>query len=231
MFLDIAKYIDPLKIRLYNDFLYQSDIYEEGESDYHKSITKKIVDEIVVPLELPKDSAILDIGCGPGYFLDCMKELDYDKIAGVTLSVGDYNTVKNKGHNVFQYDMSFLPQTDGFLDESCDFIFLRHALEHSPYPIFSLIEYNRLLKQGSYMYIETPAPDCDRLHEYARNHYSVLGKTQIAALLKRTGFEIKNFRMIDFELTMTDDETGESKPVREQFYSFLVYKKFPLDIK
>jgi len=37
---------------------------------------------------------------------------------------------------------------DGYHDESVDFIFLRHALEHSPYPIFSLMEYNRVLKQG-----------------------------------------------------------------------------------
>jgi SAM-dependent methyltransferase len=231
MFVDAAKYIDTLKIRLYTDFLYQSDIYEEGESDYHKSITEKIVTEIVHPLEMTKDAAILDIGCGPGYFLDAMKTLEYTNLTGITLSVGDYNTCKKKGHRVMQYDMSFLPHTDGFLDESADFIFLRHVLEHSPYPIFSLIEYNRLLKQGSYMYIETPAPDTDRLHEFARNHYSILGKTQIAALLKRTGFEIKNFKLIDFDLTLTDNDTGESKPVHEQFYSFLVYKKFNLDIK
>ena len=229
--IDAAQYIDTIKLRFYNDFLYQSDIYEEGESDYHKILTEKIVKENIDPLLLARNANILDIGCGPGYFLDNMRELGYDNLTGITLSVGDYNTCIKKGHKVKQHDMSFLPHDEGFIDDSVDFIFLRHVLEHSPYPIFSLIEYNRVLKQGGRMYIETPAPDSDRLHEYGKNHYSVLGKTQIAALLKRTGFEVNNFSLIDFDLTQTDDDTGETTPIHEQFYSFFVTKKFHLDIK
>jgi hypothetical protein len=80
------------------------------------------------------------------------------------------------------------------------------------------------------MYIEMPAPDCERLHEYNPNHYSILGKTQIAALLLRTGFEIDKFKFIDFELTETrDDDTTRQVP--EKYYSFLVKKKFHLDLK
>jgi len=176
------------------------------------------------------DSAILDLGCGPGYFLDEMKSRGFTRTMGVTLSDEDVKYCLSKGHNAKKYDLSFLPQSDGFDDDSVDFIFLRHALEHSPYPIISLLEYNRLLKQNSYMYIEMPAPDCERLHEYNPNHYSILGKTQIAALLLRTGFEIDKFKFIDFELTETrDDDTTRQVP--EKYYSFLVKKKFHLDLK
>lgn len=228
--IDTRQTLDLLKIRFYNDYLNNTHIYSEGESEMHRVLTEKIVKEIIDPLLLPADAGILDLGCGPGYFLDEMKTRGFQRVMGVTLSDEDVKHCLSKGHNVKKYDLSFLPQDQGFYDDSVDFIFLRHALEHSPYPVFSLLEYNRLLKQNSYMYIETPAPDCARLHEYNANHYSILGKTQIAALLIRTGFEIDKFKLIDFELTETHDD-GTTKQVPETYYSFLVKKKFHLDLK
>jgi ubiquinone/menaquinone biosynthesis C-methylase UbiE len=155
--------------------------------------------------------------------------------------------------------MSFLPQAEGYYDEAVDFIFLRHSLEHSPYPIFTLVEYNRVLKQHGYIYIEVPAPDCDRLHEYNLNHYSILGQHQLAALLKRTGFELHKFDIMEFDLTFPDKATikemgkgdsllpqkeatkpkGKSKKaepekdtiMREKFYCILASKQRPIDIK
>ena len=151
--IDINNTLDLLKLKMYNEFLYQSHLYDEGESEFHKQLTKQVIETYVNPLELPKDSTILDLGCGPGYFLDEMKEQGFTKLVGVTLSPEDSALCQSKGHTVKHYDLSFIPQTDGYHDESVDFIFLRHALEHSPYPIFSLMEYNRLLKQGSKIYI------------------------------------------------------------------------------
>lgn len=228
--IDTRQTIDLLKIRLYNDYINNTHIYAEGPSDYHKILTEKIVKDIIDPLNLPLTSAILDLGCGAGYFLDEMKTRGFKYLMGVTLSDEDLKYCMDKGHVAKKYDLSFLPQHDGFYDDSVDFIFLRHALEHSPYPIFSLLEYNRLLKQNAYMYIEVPAPDCTRLHEYNVNHYSILGKTQIAALLHRTGFEIDKFKLIEFELSETHDD-GTKKEVPEKYYSFLVKKKFHLDLK
>ena len=138
---------------------------------------------------------------------------------------------ESKGHTVKQYDLSFLPQKDGYYDESVDFIFLRHALEHSPYPIFSLIEYNRLLKQGAKIYIEVPQPDCDRKHEWNPNHYSIFGQNQLAALLNRTGFSIDSFNNLEFDLSMGQNEAGEPIVAREKFYCIVATKAKPLDIK
>jgi SAM-dependent methyltransferase len=183
-------------------------------------------------MELPKDAHILDLGCGPGYFLDEMKERGYTNVTGVTLSPGDQKTCTDKGHTIKGYDLTFLPQKEGYYDESVDFIFLRHALEHSPYPIFSLMEYNRVLKQGSKIYIEVPAPDCDRKHEYNLNHYSILGHTQLAALLTRCGFNIDSFNNFEFDLNIPNPEDPEN-PVKakEKYYCIVATKARPLDIK
>lgn len=228
--IDINKTIDLVKIKFYNEWLYANHIYDEGDSQFHKELTTQVVQKYIDPLNLPKDAKILDLGCGPGYFLDEMKQREYTDVTGITLSPGDVKICEDKGHKIKKYDLSFLPQTDGYYDESVDFIFLRHALEHSPYPIFSLIEYNRVLKQGSKMYVEVPAPDCERQHEFNANHYSILGSMQLGALLIRAGFNIDVFNNLEFDLQVPDNE-GNLKTCKEKFYCIVATKVKPLDIK
>lgn len=230
--IDINQTLDLIKLKFYNEWLYTAHIYDEGDSQFHKELTKQVVETYVDPLNLPKDAHILDLGCGPGYFLDEMKEREYTNIHGVTLSPGDIAICEGKGHTIKKYDLSFLPQKDGYYDESVDFIFLRHALEHSPYPIFSLMEYNRVLKQGSKIYIEVPAPDCDRKHEYNLNHYSIMGANQLAALLQRTGFNIDNFNNLEFDLNVPNPENPEETvKAKEKYFCIVATKARPLDIK
>lgn len=228
--IDINNTLDLIKLKFYNEWLYTAHIYDEGDSNFHQKLTGEVVTTYIDPLELPKDSKILDLGCGPGYFLDEMKTRGYTNVTGVTLSPGDIALCESKGHKIEKYDLSFLPQKDGYFDESVDFIFLRHALEHSPYPIFSLMEYNRILKQGAKIYIEVPAPDCDRKHEWNLNHYSILGEQQLAALLTRTGFTIENFNTLSFDLNVPTT-SGETVPVTEKYYCIMATKTKPLDIK
>lgn len=228
--IDINSTLDLIKLKFYNEWLYTAHIYDEGDSQFHRQLTKQVVETYVDPLNLPKDAHILDLGCGPGYFLDEMKERQFTNVHGVTLSPGDIAICEGKGHPIKKYDLSFLPQKDGYFDESVDFIFLRHALEHSPYPIFSLMEYNRVLKQNAKIYIEVPAPDCDRKHEFNPNHYSILGANQLAALLQRTGFNIDSFNNLEFDLNIPTQDGG-TVAAKEKYYCIVATKARPLDIK
>jgi SAM-dependent methyltransferase len=225
--IDAAQTVDVVKLRFYIDWLYQSHIYDEGPSLFHQELTTKVVTDYVDPLKLPKTAKIIDLGCGPGYFLDEMKKRKYKNVVGITLSPGDIKICQDKGHTIEIHDISFLPQSDGYDDNSIDFIFLRHTLEHSPYPIISLMEYNRILKQDSKIYIEVPAPDCDRRHEWNLNHYSILGPNQLMALLHRTGFDVDKFQTMEFDLAVGD----EQEKVREKFFCIVATKKRSLDIK
>ena len=231
MLIDINKTLDLVKLKFYNEWLYTAHIYDEGDSQMHEALTKQVVKDYIDPLNIPKDASILDVGSGPGYFLDEMKERGYTNVIGVGLSPGDIELCEKKGHVIKKHDISFLPQSEGFYDESIDFIFCRHALEHSPYPIFTLMEYNRVLKQGGKLYIEVPAPNCDRRHEYNLNHYSILGENQWAALLQRTGFDINLFNNFEFEIGGKNPDTGEDFRAKEHFYCIIVTKQRPLDIK
>jgi SAM-dependent methyltransferase len=229
--IDAQQTLDLVKLRFYVDYLYQTHIYDEGESGFHKDLTAQVVKGYIDPLNLPKDAHILDLGCGPGYFLDEMKDRGYTNVTGVTLSPGDIKICESKGHTIKKYDLSFIPQRDGYNDESVDFIFLRHAFEHSPYPIISLMEYNRLLKQNGKLYIEVPQPNCDRKHEWNLNHYSIFGEQQLAALLQRCGFEIDAFNTIEFDLSAKKDDSDEAVPVREKYYAIMATRRRPLDVK
>ena len=227
--IDINTTLDSIKLKFYNEWLY-SHIHDEVETDLHKTITTEVVKTYVDPLNLPKDSKIIDIGCGVGYFLDEMKSRGYTNLVGTALSEDNVTYCKNKGHDAKVYDPTFLPHADGFIDEDTDFIFLRHMLHHSPYPIFSLIEYNRLLKLKGYLYIEVPAPDGERKHEYYQNHYSIFGPAMLNALLQRSGFKVEKFNDIEFDVkTVTPD--GEESTVREKYFCILASKLTPLDIK
>ena len=232
--IDINNTLDLIKLKFYNEWLYTANIYDEGTSQMHEALTGEVVKKYIDPLNIKKDAKILDVGCGVGYFLDLMKERGYTDLLGITLSPNDVKACEDKGHAIKKYDMSFLPQKDGYYDESVDFLFCRHSLEHSPYPIFTLMEYNRVLKQNGKLYIEMPAPDCPRAHEWNLNHYSILGRTQLAALLDRTGFGVDTFDILTFDATFPKNDNepdGEKIEVKENFYCLVVTKKRPLDIK
>lgn len=229
--IDINNTLDLIKLKFYNEWLYTAHIYDEGDSQMHQTLTTQIVKQYIDPLNLPKDAVILDIGSGPGYFLDEMKQRGYTKVTGIGLSPKDNEICEKKGHTIKKYDISFIPQKDGWHDESVDFIFCRHALEHSPYPIFTLMEYNRLLKEKGKLYIEVPAPNCERPHEYNLNHYSILGERQLAALLQRTGFDTNVFNNFEFDIGGKNETTDEEFKVKEHFYCIVATKQRPLDIK
>ena len=210
-----------LKLKFYYDHVLGT-VYDEGESHFHKNITRDVVERFIDPRNIHKDAKILDLGCGPGYFLDEMKTRGYTNVEGVTLSIEDANACVEKGHRVRRSDMNFLEDRD----ESVDMLFCRHSLEHSPFPYITLLEYNRILKPNGFLYIEVPSPECDQPHHENKNHYSILGRDMWLALLQRTGFDIQWY---DYEFPVEFlDERGK---VQERYYIFLCTRRRPVDIK
>lgn len=183
----------------FNDFRLwcETHVYSEPDTALHTNVMDQIIPILVKDANLTSDIKILDVGCGRGYAMQKFAELNCTNIQGITLSKDDAEASRARGFVCTEQDMSF---TD-FSDAEFDFLFVRHALEHSPYPLLTLKEFNRLLKTNGGAYIEMPSPKCDRLLEQYDNHYSIMGPRQWTELMKRAGFDIADHGEIKFKAT------------------------------
>ena len=198
----------------------QDTVYHEPETpNFHNKIIDSVINDIIKPLDLPTDSKILDVGCGSGYFMRAMRELGYDNTLGITLNDEDIAECNKDGLNTFKSDFTFI----NLPNDTADFIWCRHSLEHSVFPFFTLLEYNRLLKNGHQMYVEVPAERTDRRHEENGNHYSIMGNEMWANLFLKAGFDIEYIKQFVFDLT--DDQNGTPVQQTERFYLCLLTKR------
>lgn len=195
--------------------LARSTVYSEPEEgNFHNRLIKEAVAAFVPAFKLVPESYVLDVGCGPGVFMDEMRAAGYTSLWGVTLSPEDVAACRAKGHGCTLGDISDLDD----VDETADLIWCRHALEHSPYPLFTLYEFNRVLRAGGGLYVEVPGPALPRQHEFNPNHYSIFGPHMWVALMQRAGFEVFDTREIRLELHQGDQR------VEEVFYAFMARK-------
>lgn len=203
--------------RRFNEFREwcRTHVYSEPDTQMHISVMDQIIPKIVKDADLSAKQAILDVGCGQGYGMFKFKELGCVNVQGITLSEEDVYASRDRGFTCTQQDMSFT----NFSDDTFDFLFVRHALEHSPYPLLTLKEFYRITKSGGGAYIEMPSPKCDRLLESYDNHYSIMGPRQWKELFKRAGFELVDQGELSFDITgpQADGTTWTGKEVYEYY--------------
>ena len=99
---------------------------------------------------------VLDAGCGPGYGLEYIKNLNPDiEIFGIEASIDARDILKNNvGATVIDSDIDgdWHYQYEGQID----LIILRHVVEHMLNPIESLSNLRKTLSPKGYLYIAVP---------------------------------------------------------------------------
>jgi SAM-dependent methyltransferase len=176
-----------------------SDLYPVPPAEPHISITRSAIQELWKSGLIRQGDRVLDIGCGQGLALDLFRQLGLEP-TGITLGV-DYEVCREKGFDVRELDQNFMD----FPEDTFDFLWCRHVLEHSIAPIFTLSEYRRITKPGGHVYIEVPAPNTSAHHETNPNHYSVLPFSLWLDLFKRTLFEVVSSGELRMELMCGPD--------------------------
>jgi SAM-dependent methyltransferase len=176
-----------------------TEIYPEPRSALHDQISQQAFALVQSLHPLARGALALDIGCGQGVALELFRDAGLNGV-GITFGA-DAEACRAKGLEVRDMDFTFVE----FDDESFDLVWCRHALEHSVMPYFLISEMHRVMKPGGVLYLETPAPDTACRHETNPNHYSVLGKSMILELLRRTGFSELAVRDINFTTRMGPD--------------------------
>lgn len=201
------------ELQAFQDFLelVRSHVYSEPLTDLHVAVMDQIIPK--VHNEHGIQGPMLDIGCGDGYAMDKLKGLGVGDIMGITLSSDDAAAARARGFDVTEQDMSFT----GFGDGSFKWLWVRHALEHSPFPLLTLLEFHRLLDDDGKAYIEMPSPKCTRLLEAYDNHYSIMGPRQWTCLMRRAGFTIVDQGEVKFDITSKQDPDYAGTEVYEWY--------------
>ena len=192
-------------------------VYSEPDTQMHQNVMDHMIPKFVSEYNLNSTKKILDIGCGQGYGRLKFVEVGCTDVSGLTLSKEDADAARARGFNVVEEDMSFQSAADA----AYDVLFARHSLEHSPYPLLTLLEFNRILKSGGIAYIEMPSPQCTRALEEYDNHYAIMGPRQWRALMNRAGFNPLDIGELKFSISNT--QTGEA--IGEEVYEWYVLKK------
>lgn len=152
-----------------------SDIYPQPPDPGHTAMALQVIDKFVPSIKIQN---VLDIGCGQGFLRNKFVGMNIDW-TGITLG-DDYKVCFEKGYKVFPMDMSFLD----LADNSFDLLFTRHVLEHSPFPLLTLMEWYRVSKK--YLIVVLPSPKFFKF--FGRNHYAVMTNTHFLWLAARAGW-------------------------------------------
>ena len=197
--------------------LCMSHVYSEPDTQMHQNVMDHMIPKFVKEYKLDDTKKILDIGCGRGYGMLKFSELGCTNVSGLTLSKQDADAARERGFDTVEEDMSF----QSAADETYDVLFARHSLEHSPYPLLTLLEFYRILKPGGLVYIEMPSPQCTRALEEYDNHYAIMGTRQWRALMIRAGFNPLDIGELKFGIS--NNQTGEA--IGEEVYEWYVLEK------
>lgn len=162
----------------------------EGGNLPSREFLLKLIDE------LPKNSKVLDVGCGKGEYLKEIHKIRPDlKVYGV--DIGEVDDYLPKYVFFKKVSGDDLP----FESETFDFVFCMHVLEHVLNPHDFMMEINRVLKNGSHVYIETPYYKTAYIPDGCMNfwsdptHIRPYNYTSIKRLLEDNGFEVLKIKV------------------------------------
>jgi len=190
------------------------DIYPQPPDDWHQEEMKKVIYNWIAPLRIGN---VLDVGCGEGDAETFFTDLE---IAYLGIALGaDVPRAQELGRNVQAMDFNFLEFPDGFFG----LIFARHVLEHSPFPILTLMEWHRV--SNKYLCLVVPNPQ--HFTFTGRNHYSVAYPKQTTWWLRRAGwkpekleFTPREFKFLCVKEKRIGYEGYASVPLARELYEF-----------
>lgn len=139
---------------------------------------------------------LLEVGCGPGYFLRCMEEwFPNSALTGLDVeqSLLDFAASSLRDVHLCLSDGKNLPFDDNAFDVVCSF----QVVEHLEEPELFFHEAARVLRPGGLLFLSTPNPEGiagrvlkQKWRGFRYDHISLKGPEQWKCLLEENSFSV-----------------------------------------
>lgn len=187
----------------------QQEMNEEYSAEYHikrllrqepkteeeigKEINKNIGRAEEIVKQFGKERKLLDIGCGAGFFIACLKRYGWD-VRGIDISEWATNFAREK----LDLDVLMGSIEDVEISDQFDVITMYHILEHLSHPLQSLKKVSEILSNDGVLVVKSPnLASFDRIwygtnwRGYTRFHLYYFTPKTYQMLLERAGFSIQ----------------------------------------
>jgi len=110
-------------------------------------------------LKYERKEAVLDIGCGAGFYFRSLKELGYKELYGLeydkeNIKKAKYLNRKIAGLNIIEGDIRYVPEI--FEENYFDAVMSLGLVEHFIYPIDIIRRLIKIVKKGGLLILEMP---------------------------------------------------------------------------
>lgn len=171
------------------DIVYESKYHQLEEDNWWFVARRDIVYKLFRACNLPKDKAILEIGCSGGPLIKQMNEDGYKQVYGIDISAKAIELAKARGiRNVEVMDGT----SPAFAPATFDLIIASDVLEHIEQAQEALQNWHTLLKPGGRIIIFVPAfPFLWSGHDVVNHHFRRYTEKGLIADMQKSAFTIQ----------------------------------------
>ena len=182
--------------------LYNSNFYETYGVGGYKQDFNKYIDENLHKIEvikklIPKGGKVLEVGCGPGLFLDLLQKNDIECL-GVELNFEAIDYGKSIGCNAEIITADISKHPNPITNKKYDIAIMFATIEHVEEPADFINLVTKYLKSGGYLIIDTGIRGAlGEIMEDGRSewltppyHLHVFSKSSMRILIERANLDI-----------------------------------------
>ncbi|HEX8351189.1 MAG TPA: class I SAM-dependent methyltransferase [Hymenobacter sp.] len=168
---------------------YELYYHQQEEQHWWFKARREIVFDLIRNMKLPKEAAILDVGCSGGPLLLALRAAGYEHLTGIDVSESGIELAQQRGlSNVSVMDGSRLD----FADKSFDLLIASDVLEHIENEADALREWVRVLRPGGTLLLFVPAHSyLWSQHDEVNHHFRRYSASHLRSVLSGAGLQIE----------------------------------------
>ncbi|SFQ83973.1 class I SAM-dependent methyltransferase [Hymenobacter arizonensis] len=171
------------------DLNYEAKYHQLEEQHWWFASRRDAVYDLIAGLQLPKTTAILEIGCSGGPLMQRLRGAGYTDLTGIDVSESAIELAQARGvPNVSVMDGASLT----FPDARFDLVIASDVLEHIENEGRALSEWTRVLKSGGKLLIFVPAHAyLWSEHDVVNHHFRRYSRQRLVSAMESAGVKVQ----------------------------------------